>query len=143
MASVLECGLQVEERSFLEGVQREGGASPHKASFKKAERLQKRKEFEEVYKKGHRIKGKCLWLYLLRGKKERKVGIVVEKRIKKAVLRNRIKRLLRENWRLNKERMEPSFHLVISARKGAEQLNFWQMREEFLRLLDEGGLLRE
>jgi len=70
-------------------------------SLKAGERLRGRKEFDELFQKGKRLTGKFVVIYYLPNNK-RKVGFTVSKHYRRAVDRNRIKRLLREVYRQNK-----------------------------------------
>jgi ribonuclease P protein component len=63
-----------------------------------------------------------------------RLGLVVTKRLGKAVQRNRVKRLLREFFRRHHTQL-PAVDLVIMAKKGAAALGYYQVEEELGRLL--------
>jgi ribonuclease P protein component len=63
-----------------------------------------------------------------------RLGLVVTRRLGKAVRRNRVKRLLREFFRRHQTGL-PDFDLVIMAKKGAPALAYHQVEEELGRLL--------
>jgi ribonuclease P protein component len=63
-----------------------------------------------------------------------RLGLVVTRRLGKAVQRNRVKRLLREFFRRHQTGL-PAFDLVIMAKKGASALAYHQVEEELGRLL--------
>lgn len=85
------------------------------SSFPKKERLKSKKLFEQVFQDGKSLKQYPLKLIYLRAELTEDVkcqaGMAVPKRrIRKAVKRNRIKRLMREAYRLNKE---PIFNKIL------------------------------
>ena len=56
--------------------------------------------------------------------------------------RNRIKRLLREYFRRNKALFPDSTDIVISARTGADRLNYTALEQELTGLLQAGSVQR-
>ncbi len=83
---------------------REGGGSPY--SFPKHLRLRKEREFKEVFRRGRKIDlGFAVFYLSPNNLGYPRFGIVVSKKVsKKAVIRNRLKRLFREYFRLHKDR---------------------------------------
>ena len=75
--------------------------------LKKSEVLRGRRSFSEVFTGGHRFEGhvlRCIVLSdLATAEKRISFGIVVSRDVKGAVVRNRIKRLVRESFRKNKK----------------------------------------
>jgi ribonuclease P protein component len=63
-----------------------------------------------------------------------RLGLVVTKRLGKAVRRNRVKRLLREFFRRHKGLL-PVADIVIMAKKGAAELSFDEVHAELARVL--------
>jgi ribonuclease P protein component len=59
-----------------------------------------------------------------------RLGITVGRRIGNAVKRNRVKRLIREFYRLHKARFPQGYDIVIVAKKGADHLDFWKIEQE-------------
>ncbi len=104
--------------------------------FPKEERLRKSRDFENVFRKGTSARGRCFLVYCAENNLNRnRLGIIVKKEIASAVGRNRIKRLCREVYRRNKDEIEAGYDLVISARRGAKDSDYHQVKSELLKLV--------
>jgi len=72
-----------------------------------------------------------------------KAGIITSRRVGGAVVRNRVRRRLREVLRLTRSRWAPGVWLVVVARSAAAKADFDELREEWLRLAKRSGILLE
>ena len=77
-----------------------------------------------------------------RGGKNR-LGLTVGKKTGKAVVRNRVRRRLREIYRLNEQRLVKGVDIVIVARTAAVSATFRELEEDFLRAANKLGLFSE
>lgn len=75
-------------------------------------RLKKQSDFQKLFSKGKRAFSPSLTMIYFPSKKTR-MGISVGKRHGKSVARNRIKRLLREAFRLTREEMKGNYSIVL------------------------------
>jgi ribonuclease P protein component len=83
--------------------------------------LRKGWEFEQVYKQGKRIHGKGFTLIVRQNNLEQsRIGISVHRQIKGAVKRNRIKRIVRESFRLHRELYPECADIVFAIRPGVD-----------------------
>ena len=65
-----------------------------------------------------------------------RLGVTVTKKIGKAVIRNRIKRYVREFFRLNKHYLPQGHDLVVIARRGADSLDHGQVWDQLMVLIN-------
>lgn len=104
-------------------------------SFPKKERLLNRKDFVNLNRSGKRDRTDHFTaLFKENGFNFTRLGITVDKRVGNAVRRNRIKRLIREFYRLNKESFCKGYDINIIARRGAHKLFFRDIEEELANL---------
>ena len=102
--------------------------------FSKAERLRKRKQFLGVYERGDKIQATYFVLYMLEnGRPHHRLGITASRKIGGAVVRNRIKRRLREIFRTNKQAIFPHCDLVVNAKRSAARARNHQIQEDILK----------
>ena len=74
---------------------------------------------------------------------ENRVGVTVSKKLGKAVVRNRVRRRLREVYRLHESRFLPGWDIVIVARHRAVTASFSDLTKAYLALAQKSGILRE
>ena len=70
-----------------------------------------------------------------------RVGITVSKKLGHAVVRNRVRRRLREVYRLNEEKFLPGWDIVVVARTKAISCEFSALTGAYLSLAEKAGLL--
>ena len=92
-------------------------APRHPLKFPKAMRVRSRLDFAAVYERGVRISDGCLSLTaLLNDRPTSRLGLAVSKRCGNAVQRNRLKRRLREAFRLSRAELPAGLDLVVQPR---------------------------
>jgi ribonuclease P protein component len=100
-------------------------------TFGKDERVRKRQDYLRIYQQGVRIYSERFTIITCRNPSGiRRLGMTVSKKAGNAVQRNRIKRLLREFFRLNKFRLPASQDIVIIAKKGILPLTYGDVYRE-------------
>ncbi len=108
--------------------------------MKKRERLKARKDFVNVYRKGRAWANRLLVLRALpRDLPHYRCGFVVSKRVGKAVVRNRLKRRLKEGLRALT--VQPGWDLILLARPPAATASYHELREAIVNLLSRARLL--
>ena len=72
-----------------------------------------------------------------------RVGITVSKKLGGAVIRNRVRRRLREVYRLNEDRFTPGWDIVVVARSRCIKADFTTLTDAYLSLTEKAGILKE
>ena len=85
-----------------------------------------------------------LVLYARKNRTEQnRVGVTVSKKLGKAVVRNRIRRRLREVYRLHEEQFAPGWDIVVVARSRCVGADFGKLTNAYLSLAEKAGILKE
>ena len=104
--------------------------------MKKTIPLKKNHEFVRIYKKGKFFAGKYIVIYVLKNRfGTNRLGITVNKKIGKSVKRNRVKRLIRESYRLYEDFIPDGMDMVFVARSVETEYGFAEIRREMKFLL--------
>ena len=100
--------------------------------------------FRRAYSKGRTAADSRLALYVRRnGQKANRLGLTVSTKVGCAVVRNRVRRRLREIYRLNEGALAAGCDVVVVARVRAASSDYHQLEKSFLRLADKLGLLKK
>ena len=101
-------------------------------------RLKKEKEFQKVFHKGKRLFSPSLTMLYFNAP-TLKMGISVGKKHGKSVQRNRIKRLIREAFRLQAEKIQGKY-LIVLLPKVSEQYSFDTFYKDIKCMIEKGKL---
>lgn len=101
-------------------------------------------EFRRIYRKGKSAVSPQLVIYCQRNRRgQSRLGVSVSTKLGCAVVRNRVRRRIREIYRLNKAKMLPGYDLIVVARVRAVETDYQKLDRTYLRLLEQLDLLRE
>lgn len=111
-----------------------GVAGEGSFGFGRDSRLLKKKEYESVFATGRRYRnGRFEYIYSGNDIGRSRLGLVVSRKVGKAVVRNRVKRILREVFRLNKHKLKTDIDLVIRAFPNTSPVTFAEVLAGFVR----------
>lgn len=101
--------------------------------FPPEKRLKRRAEYLSVKKEGRLLKTPHFIVYVRSSRAPvSRVGVTVSRRVGNAVIRNRVKRLVREFFRGFSPALEYDYDFSIIAKPGAARLDFSQVRDELM-----------
>ena len=114
-----------------------------KQSFSKAKRLTQTAEFTAVKFQGKTYRGPFLILGVFVQKEEKAfcAGFITTKRLGGAVVRNRVRRRLRDIVRKEQSRLPAGLWIVIVARAAAASASHRELKDEWLRLAERASIL--
>lgn len=97
--------------------------------------MKKNSDYLEVLRDGKKYRGKYISLYILPNKPSLRVGFVVSKSYKNNVEKNRVRRRLKELFRLNLEKFPPNTYIVMSTSATSKEIPWKDLEEDLLYLL--------
>ena len=104
-------------------------------------------KLNHIFQRLYRTSGQAnpyLVLYARRNRTgENRVGITVSKKLGKAHVRNRVRRRLREVYRLNEDKFAPGWDIVVVARSRCVDADFGKLQSAYLALAEKAGILKE
>jgi ribonuclease P protein component len=118
-------------------------AQPTSFSFPKARRLTRASEYERVKREGLVRRGKLLTLSatVVENSGLCRVGFVTSRRVGSAVVRNRVRRRLREIVRQHQHGLRQDSWMVLIAKRDAANASYRTLEDEWLRLARRASIL--
>ena len=113
-------------------------------NMKFTESLKKNEEFQIVYKSGKSYGNKYLVLYTLENNSDvNRLGISVSKKVGNSVVRHRLKRLIKESYRLHEEMFNSGLDIVVIARKNSDACDYAGIDSALLHLMKLSKVLKQ
>ena len=104
--------------------------------------LKENYEFKRLYRRGKSEAGPFVVVYCLKnGKDINRLGITTGAKLGKAVVRNRIRRRIKEAYRLSENRMRRAYDIVVVARGRSVSANYHQIESDLHRCLHNLGVM--
>lgn len=116
--------------------------SARRLLFPKSKRLVRPADFDLVRSEGRAQRGKFLILGVATDRADFRAGFVTSKRIGGAVVRNRVRRRLREIVRQHQKEIVDLVWTVTIARPPAARATFRELEDEWLRLAERASILK-
>ena len=116
--------------------------------MKKTKMMKKNYEFKNVLSKGKYYSGRNIEAFIKKGKPKEKInhlGVAVSVKVAKAVKRNHIKRLIRENYRQWEEKIEEGNKIVFLWKKKADLKNstFQNIQKDMKYIFDKAEIVKK
>jgi len=128
----------------------------------KYQKIRSEADFRMIIKEGRSYADRYLVMYVFKGNVERnlagsgikktaslrklhlsRLGISVDRKVGKAVVRNRIKRWIRETFRLHQSRLKEGIDILLIARPATRELeDYMEMEKRVLAIWARGSVIR-
>ncbi|MBD2860720.1 MULTISPECIES: ribonuclease P protein component [Paenibacillus] len=107
-------------------------------------RLTRREDFNKIYRYGKSAANQQYVVYSLPNPRiERfRMGVSVSKKLGSAVVRNRIRRVLKEIVRLNEQKIRSHYDFVVIARKPVVEMDYQAMEKSLMHVLKRAQMIR-
>jgi ribonuclease P protein component len=106
--------------------------------------LKKNYEFRRLYAKGKSAATGNIVVYCRKSSQPgNRLGLTVGTKVGKAVIRNRVRRRLREIYRINEHRLADGYDVVIVGRVRSREAKYGVLESDFLSLCGRLGILNE
>lgn len=118
-------------------------APPKRLRFGRAARIKHGRDFARARAEGQRFVCGCLianWRAVA-DRNNTRLGLVVSRKVGGAVVRSRVRRLLREAYRRHQHDLARTVDLVLVARPSIARQSFQEVEKNFLTTMKRAGLL--
>ena len=116
--------------------------------MKKTVMIKRKYEFKKLFSKGKFFYGKFINMYMIANQKNyNKLAVTVSRKQGKAVIRNRFKRLIKENYREIEKDLKVGYNMLFIINrnriKETKQIDYYQVKEDMLKIFKDSGILNE
>ncbi|BEU88992.1 ribonuclease P protein component [Selenomonas sp. TAMA-11512] len=106
--------------------------------------IKRRADFQRVYQKGKTFSNRMIVIYVFRSDDLfGRVGFAAGKKLGSAPVRNRVKRLLRESYRLHREDIKDGYAILLVGRKAATAAKCQDVERALVDVLRRAKLLKK
>ena len=116
--------------------------------MKNTKMLKKNYEFKKVFLKGKYYRGEFIEAFIVKtNKKENinRIGIAVSKKNSNSVKRNKIKRLIKENYRLQEEKIKTGYNIFFlwNKKKEPQYATFLNIKKDIEEIFKKANIFLE
>ncbi len=113
-----------------------------KKKMNKTESIKLNKDFKRLYYRGKSVVRQNIVVYINPNRKGvNRLGLTCGKAVGKAVKRNRVKRLMRESYRLIEDNIKTGYDIVIVARSRSVNCKYMHISNDLVNALNKLGLI--
>ena len=106
--------------------------------------LRKDADFDNVYKRGRSIGERYVVVFYIKNHRDiNRTCFLASKKVGNSVRRNRARRLMRESYRLMKDRLPIGYDIIIIARNTITGRTFFEVDKSIKRAFSKAGLLKD
>lgn len=106
--------------------------------------MKKNHEFRRLYDKGKSVATPSLVVYFRRTNRDyNQLGITVSTKIGNAVCRNKVRRRIREIYRLNEPRLQKGMDIVVVARVRSPHVSYAELEKAYLFACSRLGIMSD
>ena len=110
----------------------------------RVEEINRNAEFKRIYKKGTPFIGKYIIVYVFQNKRSHnRIGITVSKKLGSAVIRNRVRRMIAESYRLSGANYKTGYDFVFVGRGRSVSVKMQDIMECMNDIFLKNGLVEE
>lgn len=106
--------------------------------------LRKDADFDNVYKRGRSVGERYVVVFYIKNHRDiNRTCFLASKKVGNSVRRNRARRLMRESYRLMKDKLPIGYDIIIIARNTITGRTFFEVDKSIKRAFSKAGLLKD
>ena len=112
--------------------------------MKKIDRLRNRREFNIVYSEGKNYWNRNLILYIRKNSLDyNRIGYSITKKVGNSVVRNKIRRRMKEIYRLNVHNLKSGYDIIVIPKKNTTEISYDELESAMLHIFKISKVLKK